>query len=172
VLRMIALAGLASLMFALGGVGSGDYSLRPDSSQAALTSLGQEYGQLQQWVTAIAETADTIPAGSSERARVLADQLAQLMLPLEEDFENTTAALSTAQLELVLPLWERMAFAHAGFVMLQEEAAALGGDPAMGAFELHELVGELSAVLEFAAEIQRQVLSQLSTPDPTSIRIS
>jgi hypothetical protein len=169
---MIALAGLASLMFALGGVGSGDYSLRPDSSQAALTSLGQEYGQLQQWVTAIAETADTIPAGSSERARVLADQLAQLMLPLEEDFENTTAALSTAQLELVLPLWERMAFAHAGFVMLQEEAAALGGDPAMGAFELHELVGELSAVLEFAAEIQRRVLSQLSTPDPTSIRIS
>jgi hypothetical protein len=33
-------------------------------------------------------------------------------------------------------------------------------------------VGELSAVLEFAAEIQRRVLSQLSTPDPTSIRIS
>jgi hypothetical protein len=103
---------------------------------------------------------------------VLADQLAQLMLPLEEDFENTTAALSTAQLELVLPLWERMAFAHAGFVMLQEEAAALGGDPAMQPFELHELVGELSVVLEFAVEMQRLVLSQLSTPAPTSIRIS
>jgi hypothetical protein len=169
---MIALAGLGSLMFALGGVGQGEVSLRPDSSQAALTSLGQEYDDLQQWVAAIAETADTLPAGSSEHARVLADQLADLILPLEEDFEKTTAALSTAQLELVLPLWERMAFAHAGFVMLQEEAAALGGDPGMQPFELHELVGELSAVLEFAAEMQRMILNQLSTPAPTSIRIS
>lgn len=169
---MFALAGLASLLFALGGVGSGELSLRPDSSQAALRSLGQEYGDLQQWVAAISETADTLPAGSSESARVLADQLAHLMLPLEEDFENTTAALSTAQLELVLPLWERMAFAHAGFVMLQEEAAALGGDPGMEPFELHALVEELSAVLELAAEMQRQILNQLSTPVPTSIRIS
>lgn len=173
-LRIIALSGLASLMFALGGVGSGAVALRPDTSRAALTSLGQEYNDLQQWVAAIAETADTLPAGSSERARVLADQLAQLMLPLEEDFENTTAALSTAQLELVLPLWERMAFAHAGFVMLQEEAAALGGDPGMEPYELNELVGELSAVLEFAAEMQRQILTQLTAPVPvpTSIRIS
>ena len=169
---MFALAGLASVLFALGGAGSGELSLRPDSSQAALRSLGQEYGDLQQWVSAIAETADTLPAGSSESARMLADQLAHLMLPLEEDFENTTAALSTAQLEMVLPLWERMAFAHAGFVMLQEEAAALGGDPGMEPFELHELVEELSAVLELATEMQRQILSQLSTPVPTSIRIS
>jgi hypothetical protein len=172
VLRNVALAGLASLMFALGGLGPGEVSLRPDSSQAALTSLGQEYSELQQWVAAIAATADTLPAGSSERARVLADQLAKLMLPLEQDFEKTTASLSTAQLELVLPLWERMAFAHAGFVMLQEEAAALGGDPGMERFELHQLVEELSAVLEFAAEMQRQVLSQLTTPIPTSIRLS
>jgi hypothetical protein len=170
---MIALAGLASLLCALDGAGSGELSLRPDSSQAALKSLGVEYGDLQQWVTAIAQTADTLPAqGSSESARVLANQLAQLMLPLEEDFENTTAALSTAQLELVLPLWERMAFAHAGFVMLQEEAAALGGDPGMEPFELHRLVEELSAVLELAAEMQRQILTELSTPIPTSIRIS
>ena len=171
-LRLLALAGLAALMFALGGVGSGGLPLRPDTSRDALASLGQEYGDLQQWVAAIAETTDTLPLGNSERARVLADQLAQLILPLEEDFENTTAALSTAQLELVLPLWERMAFAHAGFVMLQEEAAALGGDPTMEPFELHELVEELSAVLDFAAEMQQQILNQLNTPVPTSIRIS
>jgi hypothetical protein len=172
VLRILALAGLAAVTFAVGGLSSGSVSLRPDFSRAALTSLGQEYEQLQQWATAIAATTDTMPTGSSEGARVLADQLAHLMLPLEEDFEKTTAALSTAQLELVLPLWERMAFAHAGFVMLQEEAAALGGDPTMEPFELHELVGELSAVLEFAAEMQRQILNQLNTPAPTSIRIS
>jgi hypothetical protein len=172
VLRILALAGLAAVMFTVGGLGSGAVPLRGDFSRAALTSLGQEYDRLQQWAAAIAATTDTMPGGSSERARVLADQLAQLMLPLEEDFQKTTAALTTAQLELVLPLWERMAFAHAGFVMLQEEAAALGGDPAMEPFELHELVGELTAVLEFAAEMQRQILHQLTTPIPTSIRIS
>jgi hypothetical protein len=172
VLRILALAGLTAVMFGLSRSGSGTVPLRPDLSRSALTSLGQEYDQLQQWAAAIAATTDTMPTGSSEGARVLADQLAQLMQPLEEDFENTTAALSTAQLELVLPLWERMAFAHAGFVMLQEEAAALGGDPAMQPFELNDLVEELSAVLEFAAEMQRQILNQLNTPVPTGIRIS
>lgn len=171
-LRILALAGLTAVMLAVGGVGSGSVPLRGDFSRSALASLGQEYEQLQQWAAAIAATTDTMPTGSSEGARVLADQLAQLMLPLEEDFENTTAALSTAQLEQVLPLWERMAFAHAGFVMLQEEAAALGGDPMVEPAELHELVGELSSVLEFAAEMQRQILNQLNTPPPTSIRIS
>ncbi|HEX6434593.1 MAG TPA: hypothetical protein VFZ87_10130 [Gemmatimonadales bacterium] len=171
-LRVLAVGGLATLLFALGGVGSGGMPLRPDTSRDALASLGQEYGDLQQWVAAIAQTTDTLPLGDSERARVLADQLAQLILPLEDDFQKTTAALSTAQLDLILPLWERMAFAHAGFVMLQEEAAALGGDPMVEPAELHELVGELSAVLEFAAEMQRQILDQLNTPAPTSIRIS
>jgi hypothetical protein len=93
------------------------------------------------------------------------------MRPLEEDFEKTTAALSTAQLELVLPLWERMAFAHAGFAMLQEEAVALGGDPALQPAELHDLAAELSAVLDFAVEIQRMVLNQLTGPAATPIRI-
>jgi hypothetical protein len=92
------------------------------------------------------------------------------MGPLEEDFAKTTAALSTAQLELILPLWERMAFAHAGFVMLQEQAVALGGDPALEPAELHDLAAQLSAVLDFAAEIQRLVLSQLTTPAPTPVR--
>jgi hypothetical protein len=172
VLRLLALAGLASATLALGGLKPGAGPLRPDTSRAALASLGHEYEDLQQWAAAIATTADTMPPGSSEAARVLADQLAQLMLPLEQDFANTTAALSTAQLELVLPLWERMAFAHAGFVMLQEEAAALGGDPAMQPYELQNLVGELSAVLEFAVEMQRQILDQLTAPAPTTIRIS
>lgn len=171
-LRVLALTGLSAVMLALGGLGSGPVPLRPDTSRAALASLGQEYDDLQQWVGAIAASTDTMPPGSSEGARALADQLAQLMLPLEEDFENTTAALSTAQLELVLPLWERMAFAHAGFVMLQEEAAALGGDPTMEPFELNQLVEELSSVLEFAAEMQRQILTELTAPAPTNIRIS
>ena len=171
-LRILAPAGLAALMFALGGVGAGELPLRPDTSRAALASLGEEYGDLQQWVAAISETTDTLPLGDSEQARVLADQLAQLMLPLEGEFEKTTAALSTSQLELVLPLWERMAFAHAGFVMLQEEAAALGGDPTVEPAELHDLVGELSAVLERAAEMQRMIMTELTTPAPTSMRIS
>src|SRR5918999_670117 len=151
-------------MFAVSGLGYEPVPLVGDFRRAALTSLGQEYDELQQWTAAIAATTDTMPTGSSEGARVLADQLARLMLPLEKEFERTTAALSTAQLELVLPLWERMAFAHAGFVMLQEEAAALGGDPAMEPFELHDLAEQLSVVLEFATEIQRQVLNQLTTP--------
>jgi len=172
VLRILALAGLTVVTFAFGGLGYEPVPLRGDFSQAALTSLGQEYHQLQQWAAAISTTTDTMPTGSSEGARVLADQLARVMLPLEENFEKTTAALSTAQLELVLPLWERMAFAHAGFVMLREEAAAMGGDPTMEPLDLHELVGELSAVLELAVEMQRQILKELTTPPPTSIRIT
>jgi hypothetical protein len=172
VLRILALAGLTAVMLAVGELGPEPMPLRGDFSRAALTSLGREYDQLQQWTTAISATTDTMPTGSSEGARVLADQLARLMLPLEENFEKTTAALSTAQLELVLPLWERMAFAHAGFVMLQEEAAAMGGDPTMEPVDLHELVEELSAVLELATEMQRQILNQLTAPPPTSIRIT
>jgi hypothetical protein len=75
-------------------------------------------------------------------------------------------------LDLVLPLWERMAFAHAGFVMLQEQAAALGEDPATDPAEVHDLASQLSAVLEFAAEIQQLVLDQLTTPVPTPIRVT
>jgi hypothetical protein len=93
------------------------------------------------------------------------------MSPLEEDFQKTTAALSTSQLELVLPLWERMAFAHAGVVMLQEEAIALGGDPALQPAELHNLAADLAVVLGFATEIQRMVLDQLTTPTVSPIRI-
>jgi hypothetical protein len=151
---------------------TGTMSLRSDSSRAELAKLGQEYGDLQQWVAAIAATSDTLPNESGERARVLADQLARLMRPLENDFERTTASLSTTQLELILPLWERMAFAHAGLVLLQEQAAELGGDPALEPAELRDLADELSAVLDFAAEVQQMVLEQLTTPIPTPIRLS
>lgn len=168
--RVLAFTGLAALTFALGSFGTGGMPLRQDSSGAALASLGQEYGDLQLWATAIAATTDTLPSENSERARALAHQLARVMGPLEEDFAKTTAALSTAQLERVLPLWERMAFAHAGFAMLQEQAVALGGDPALEPAELHDLAAQISAVLDFAAEIQRLVLSQLTTPVPTPVR--
>jgi hypothetical protein len=171
-LRVVALSGLAALTFALGNYGSGSLPLRGDYSRAALASLGQEYGDLQQWAVAILATTDTLQPESSERARVLADQLARLMGPLEGDFERTTAALSTRQLELVLPLWERMAFAHAGFAMLQEQAAALGGNPTTDPAEVHDLATQLSAVLDFAAEIQRMVLDELTAPVPTPVRIT
>jgi hypothetical protein len=169
-LRILALTGLAALTFLLGSFGTGSMPLRPDTSKAALASLGQEYGDLQQWTTAIVAATDTLQPESAERARALAGQLARLMGPLERDFEKTTAALSTSQLELVLPLWERMAFAHAGFAMLRDEVAALGGDPAMNPSELHDLATEVSAVLDFAAEIQRLVLDELTAPVPTPIR--
>jgi hypothetical protein len=170
-LRILALPGLATLTFVMGGLGSGSMPLRPDTSRAALASLGQEYGDLQQWASAIIATTDTLQPESSERARAMADQLARLIGPLEQDFERTTAALSTSQLELVLPLWERMAFAHAGFAMLRDEVAALGGDPAMNPAELHDLAAQLSAVLDFATEIQRMVMEELTAPVPTPIRV-
>ncbi|MFL5470893.1 MAG: hypothetical protein ACJ8AM_00910 [Gemmatimonadales bacterium] len=169
-LRILALSGLAALTFTLGTLAPPPISLRPDTSRAALASLGEEYGELQLWAVAILAATDTLQPASAERARVLADQLARLIRPLEGDFENTTAALSTNQLDLVLPLWERMAFAHAGLVMLQEQAAALGQDPAIAPAELHDLAFQLSAVLDFAEEIQRMVLDQLTLPVDTSIR--
>ncbi|MFL5511913.1 MAG: hypothetical protein ACJ8CN_05690 [Gemmatimonadales bacterium] len=169
-LRILALSGLAALTFTLGTLAPPPISLRPDTSRAALASLGEEYGELQLWAVAILAATDTLQPASAERARVLADQLARLIRPLEGDFENTTAALSTNQLDLVLPLWERMAFAHAGLVMLQEQAAALGQDPAIAPAELHDLAFQLSAVLDFADEIQRMVLDQLTLPVDTSIR--
>jgi hypothetical protein len=168
--RTLGLTGLAALAFTLGSFAPQPTPLRPDTSRAALASLGQEYGDLQLWATAIAVTTDTLGSDNSERARVLANQLQRLIQPLEGDFERTTASLSTAQLDQVLPLWERMAFAHAGFVMLQEQAATLSGDPAIEPAELHDLATQLSAVLEFAAEIQRLVLTELTTPAPSPIR--
>jgi hypothetical protein len=170
--RIATLWGLAALTMLGASFNTGTMSLRSDSSRAELAKLGQEYGDLQQWVAAIAATSDTLPNESGERARVLADQLARLMRPLENDFERTTASLSTTQLELILPLWERMAFAHAGLVLLQEQAAELGGDPALEPAELRDLADELSAVLDFAAEVQQMVLEQLTTPIPTPIRLS
>jgi hypothetical protein len=171
-LRVLALSGLAALTFALGTVGTGGMlPFRPDTSRAALASLGEEYGDLHQWTAAILAATDPLQPESAERTRVLAGQLARLIGPLEEDFERTTAALSTSQLDSVLPLWERMAFAHAGFVMLQEQAAGLSDDPVIDPGELHELAVQLSAVLDFAAEIQRMVLDELTTPVPTAIRV-
>jgi hypothetical protein len=169
--RTLILAGVTTFILNLARFGTEAMPPRADLSQAALTSLGQEYGDLQQWAAAIAAASDTLRSGNTEGARVLAHQLARLISPLEEDFENTTASLSTAQLDQILPLWERMAFAHAGFVMLQEQAVALGGDPALEPAELHELAAQLSAVLDFAAEIQRLVLNQLTAPIPTPIRV-
>jgi hypothetical protein len=169
--RTLILAGFMTFLLNLARFGNEVIPPRADLSQAALISLGQEYGDLQQWAAAIAVTTDTLHSEDSERTRVLAHQLARLISPLEEDFQKTTAALSTAQLELVLPLWERMAFAHAGFAMLQEEATALSGDPTLQPAELHDLAAQLSAVLDFASEIQQMVLHQLTTPIATPIRI-
>ena len=170
--RIVLLWGLVILTVTVASFSTETIPLRPDVSREELARLGQEYGDLQLWVAAIAASTDTISEEDAERARVLADQLARLMRPLEKDFERTTAALSTAQLEQILPLWERMAFAHAGFVLLQEEAADLGGDPSLHPAELRELTDELAAVLEFAAEVQQMVLEQLTLPVVTSVRVT
>jgi hypothetical protein len=168
--RTLTLAGLTTLALNLASFGTGTMPPETDTSRAALISLGQEYGDLQQWATAIAETTDTLQ--SAERARALAHQLARVMDPLEKDFENTTAALSTSQLEQILPLWERMVFAHAGFALLQERASTLGVDPSIDPAELHDLAFQLSVVLDFAAQIQRLVLTELITPPPIPTRLS
>jgi hypothetical protein len=156
------LAGLTSLALNLPSFGGGTMPLRGDSSRAALVNLGQQYGDLQLWAAAIVEASDTLE--SAEHARALALQLAHVMEPLEENFENTTAALSTSQLEQILPLWERMVFAHAGFALLRERASALGLDSALDPAELHDLAYELSAVLDFAVQIQQLLLAELMTP--------
>ena len=169
-LRMMVLVGVTLLSLNLAMPGEETVSLRADISQAALESLGDEYWQLQQWANAVAETTDTLD--SAERARALADQLARVMQPLEGDFEKTTAALSTSQLEQVLPLWERLVFAHAGVVLLQEQASTLGLDPSLHPSELHDLAYQLSVVLDFASEIQRMLLDELTTPVPTPLRLS
>jgi hypothetical protein len=168
--RILILVGAAVLSINLASFGTGGLPLRPDNSRAALVSLGQEYGELQQWATAVAEATDTLE--SAERARALADQLARVMGPLEADFEKTTAALSTSQLEQILPLWERLVFAHAGVTLLQEQAATLGVDPALDPAELHDLAYQLSEVLDFAAQIQQMLLTELVTPVSTPIRLS
>lgn len=168
--RILILVGVAALSLNLASFGTGAMPLREDTSRAALLSLGQEYGDVQQWAVAITEATDTLE--STERARVLADQLARVLDPLEEDFEKTTAALSTSQLEQILPLWERMVFAHAGVLLLQEQAATLGVDPTLDPSELHDLAFQLSAVLDFAAQIQQMVLDQLITPVATPVRVS
>lgn len=167
--RTLILAGVTALSLNLASLNSTPVQLRLDTSEAALVSLGEEYGELQQWATAVVETTDTLENG--ERARALANQLARLMGPLEADFEKTTAALSTSQLEQILPLWERLVFAHAGVALLQEQAASIGLDPAADPSELHDLAFQLSAVLDFAAQIQRMVLTELTAPAPTPIRL-
>jgi hypothetical protein len=169
--RIAILWGLATATIAIASsLSGGSLPPRPDSSQAELAKLGQEYDDLQQWAAAIAATADTLTSQDTERSRVLADQLAHLIRPLEGDFERTTAALTTAQLETVLPLWERMAFAHAGLVMLQEQAVSLGKDSTLEPVALEDLANELSAVLEFAADVQQKVIERLTTPAATPIR--
>jgi hypothetical protein len=169
--QTLILAGLSTLVLNLASFGTGTIPSRPDTSRAALISLGHEYGDLQQWAHAVAAATDTLESENPEQARALALQLAKVIGPLEEDFEKTTAALSTSQLDQVLPLWERMVFAHAGFLILQEQAASLGADPTMDPSEVHDLATELSAVLDFAAEIQRRILAELTTPFPTPIRL-
>ena len=169
-LRVIVLVGATLLSLNLALPDEKPVSLRADISQAALESLGDDYWQLQQWANAVAQTTDTLD--STERARALADQLARVMQPLEGDFEETTAALSTSQLEQVLPLWERLVFAHAGVVLLQEQASSLGLDPSLDPSELQHLAYQLSAVLDFASEIQRMLLDELTTPVPTALRLS
>jgi hypothetical protein len=164
--------GLASITATAASFSTGTIPPKPDRSRTELVRLGQEYGDLHLWATAVAAASDTLASENVERAHLLADQLARLMRPLERDFERTTASLSTNQLESILPLWERMAFAHAGVVMLQEQAVELGGDPAIEPAELRDLADELSHVLEFAAEIQQQALHQLTTPPPTPIRLT
>jgi hypothetical protein len=169
--RTLILAGLSTLILNLASMGSGTMPRRADTSSAALVSLGQEYDDLQLWAQAIAEATDTLSSADGEHARALARQLARVLSPLEEDFEKTTAALSTAQLEQVLPLWERMVFAHAGFLLLEEQATSLGVDPALEPSELHDLASQLSAVLDFAAEIQSLILAELTDPVSTPIRL-
>jgi hypothetical protein len=66
--RILIIAGVSALVLNLASSGTDRMPLRIDSSRAALVSLGQEYGNLQQWAAAIAT--DTLE--NAERARAIA----------------------------------------------------------------------------------------------------
>ncbi|MGH9892919.1 MAG: hypothetical protein ACREA0_13205, partial [bacterium] len=100
--RTLILAGITTVALNLASFGIGTMPPRPENSRAALISLGREYGDLQLWAQAIAETTDTLDSADSELARTMARQLVRVIGPLEEDFQKATAALSTSQLEEIL----------------------------------------------------------------------
>ncbi len=136
--------------------------IRPEG-QTALVQLGVHYADMHAGAQAILSYTDA--AGESqERLQVVAGRLATELGALQQDFEETTAALRTDQLDAILPLWERMAMAQAGLSMLQQEAAELGQDPAVDPDELQAVAEQLEAVLELALAGQQGALENLKPP--------
>ncbi len=137
--------------------------IRPEG-QTALVKLGSHYADMHAGAQAILSYTDTANGGSHERLQVVAGRLASELGALQQDFEETTAALRTDQLDAILPLWERMAMAQAGLSMLQQEAVELGQDPAVDPSELQAVAEQLEAVLELALAGQQGALENLKPP--------
>jgi hypothetical protein len=131
----------------------------------ALVRLGEHYASLYAGAEAILAATDTIGRNGTEPIQVLAGQLAGELAALQRDFESTTASLRTDQLDVILPLWERMAVAQAGLSMLRDEAAHLREDPAAEAYELQAVAEQLEAVLQLALYGQQGALEALEPPE-------
>ena len=69
--RIALLWGLAVSTVTVASLNTRTMPLRPDSSQAELARLGQEYGDLQLWVAAITASTDTLADQHAERTRAL-----------------------------------------------------------------------------------------------------
>jgi len=120
------------------------------TATAVLAETNGHYAALQ--LTAIAiMTADTAPSVQpSEEAQAAARQLAERIAPVRGDFEATTAAMTTGELETTESLWMRLAVSHAALEILYDDARALASDPLATTAELRDLAVQLEGVLELA----------------------
>ena len=120
------------------------------TATVVLAETNGHYAALQLTAIAIMK-ADTAPSVQpSEEAQAAARQLAERIAPLRGDFEATTVAMTTGELETTESLWMRLAVSHAALEILYDDARALASDPLATTAELRDLAEQLEGVLELA----------------------
>lgn len=122
---------------------------RPTAT-AVLAETNGHYAALQ--LTALALlAADSVPSVEpSETAQAAARLLAERIASMRGDFEATTAAMTTGELETTESLWMRLAMSHAALEILYDDARSLASDPLATSAELRDLALQLEGVLELA----------------------
>ena len=151
-------AGLLGL--ALGCGRPDDPDGRPPTAYGALRDLEQKYVALEQRAERLQDLA--ADSAVSERLRIEAAAISRELGSLQGSFEITTAALSTEQLSAILPMWERIALAQAGFALLQEDAAGLEADPRLTGAEVRSLAEAISAVAAYARVSGQTAVARLT----------
>jgi hypothetical protein len=141
--------------------GAPDPVPRPEAL-GALRQLERCYELLHQHVGALLAAPRALDSVGSERLQVEAGRFARSLEALQPQFEEATAALSTDQLEGILPLWERMALAQGAFALLRQEALALSRDANVTPGELRDLARTMEAALELALASEREAADRLA----------